>query len=136
MQVLEDYLAKKREELRKLQIEIATAEELLRRSAGPTGPVPLKKRAPRSNVKNLVLNLLEEAGEAGLVATSAVEMAEKRGEHLERGTVSSLLSRLKHDQIVRYDGNAYRLSKFENVVEVGTKPEATVHSFPASKIAP
>lgn len=133
MMALEDALAKKRAELAKLQIEIAALEDVCRRAAGDAKP---KLRAPRSDVKNMVLRMLEEVGQSGLVATTAVDLASKRGMHLERGTVSSLLSRLKHDQVVRYDGNVYRLSKFENVVEVGSKPEATVHSFPASKSAP
>ena len=63
-----------------------------------------KARASRSDVKRVVLSLLDEFRAEGLVATSAVEAAGKRGIHLERATVSSLLSRLKHDGAVTYDG--------------------------------
>lgn len=134
MKVLDDLLAKKREELNRLQIEIATLEDARRRALG-VAEAP-RRRAPRSDVKNMVLKMLEEVGAAGLVATTAVELAEKRGTRLERGTVSSLLSRLKHDNIVRYDGNVYRLvSVSANADEATGKPEATVHSFPASKSA-
>jgi len=65
-------------------------------------------RAPRSNIKRYLLDLLKEAGAQGLNAAMAVETASKRGEQLERGTVSSLLSRLKGDGVVSYDGSVYR----------------------------
>lgn len=66
-------------------------------------------RLPRANVKQTVLSLLEEVGESGLNAAKAVEIAENRGERIERGTVSSLLSRLKSEGIVEYTGTVYRL---------------------------
>lgn len=133
MRTLDEMIAKKREEIKKINIEIAALEEARQRTMG-LNEQP-RKRAARSDVKNLVLQLLEEAGSAGLVASVAVEMAEKRGARLERGTVSSLLSRLKHDKIVRYDGTAYRLEQFWNGGEPNHKAEATVHSFPTSKNA-
>jgi hypothetical protein len=132
MRVVEDEIARKKEQLRKLQIEIAALEEVLARATGVKKP-----RAPRSDVKREVLRLLEEVGDRGLVAASAVEMAEKRGVRLERGTVSSLLSRLKHDGFVVYDGTSYRLPSSgagEKPAE-NQLPAASVHPFPASKSA-
>lgn len=73
-------------------------------------PVPPVGRAQKGSVKTMVLDLLEEAGATGLNATTAVGMAEKKGLHLERGSVSSLLSRLKNDGVVSYDNDVYRLS--------------------------
>lgn len=70
-----------------------------------------KVRSPRRNVKQTLLDLLTKAGEAGLNAALAVETAAKEGLTLERGTVSSLLSRLKHEGVVTYDGSLYRLTK-------------------------
>jgi hypothetical protein len=69
-------------------------------------------RATRSNVKAVVLALLEESGANGLNAASAVDAAAKRGEKLERATVSSLLSRLKGEGIATFDGSVYRLKQF------------------------
>jgi hypothetical protein len=66
----------------------------------------------RGKVKDVVLDLLEAVGTTGLNAASAINMANQRGVALDRGSVSSLLSRLKHDGIVEYDGDRYRLPKF------------------------
>ena len=66
----------------------------------------------RGNAKRLLLDLLHEVRETGLNATSAVEMAAKRGAKLERGTAASNLSRMKADNVVTYDGERYRLPEF------------------------
>jgi hypothetical protein len=72
-------------------------------------PTPSRSGGVKPNVKKTLLTLLDEVGEAGLNAASAVEMAAKRGERLERPTVSSLLSRFKADGLVSYDNVVYRL---------------------------
>ena len=95
MTALVEIITRKKDELKKLQVEIAALEEAHQLTLGISDQIPRKKRAARSDVKSLVLSLLEEVGSAGLVATSAVDIAEKRGIHLERGTVSSLLSSAK-----------------------------------------
>ena len=135
---LDEIIGRKKEDLKKLQIEIAALEEARRHTLGVADQASSKKRAARSDVKTFVLGLLEEVGRGGLVAATAVELAAKRNVHLERGTVSSLLSRLKGDGAVRYDGTVYRLAKFGNdpSAPLGDKAEASVHPFPASKIAP
>jgi hypothetical protein len=66
----------------------------------------------RGQAKNILLDLLREVGTSGLNATSAVEMAERRGIKLERGTAASNLSRMKADNVVNYDGDRYRLPEF------------------------
>ena len=66
----------------------------------------------RSNVKALLLGLLNEAGTSGLNASSAVERADRKGVALDRGSVSSILSRLKADGVALYDGENYRLKEF------------------------
>ncbi len=110
MKPVEDMLAEKRAELAKLQVQIETLEAALRRANGePEAQVKVKTR--RSNVKGFLIDLLREANSTGLNAARAVDMAAKRGEHLERGTASSLLSRFKSDGIVTYDGNVYRLKQ-------------------------
>ena len=57
--------------------------------------------------------MLKEAGKTGLNANSAVEMAKRRGIELDRGTVSSTLSRMKRDGAVDHDGERYRLKGAE-----------------------
>ena len=106
-----------RERLR-LQIEalqnqllgIERAIALMDGSAGETG-VSSNGRERARNVKDTVLGLLAQAGEAGLTVTKCVEMAQKQGSHLERGTVSSLLSRLKREEILDLKDGSYSLRK-------------------------
>ena len=101
-------------EIEKLRAQESLIRDMIREA---NGEPKAKLRAPRSNVKQAVLDLLEEAGAAGLNATKAVEMAAQSGRSLERGTVSSLLSRLKNEGVVDYDGAVYRLLKHK--VETG-----------------
>jgi len=100
------------EQLQKLQIEMATIESLIRHHNGEPAVVEFSGRRRRSNVKGTLLDMLKEAGRGGLNAAKAVEISERRGESLERNTVSSLLSRLKADGVVSYDGTVYRLTEF------------------------
>lgn len=93
---------------------IKAQEELIRDMIREARGEPrVKLRAPRSNVKQTVLQLLEQAGAVGLNAATAVETAAKAGVTIERGTVSSLLSRLKNEGVVVYDGSVYRLASFK-----------------------
>lgn len=66
----------------------------------------------RLNLKATILDLLKEAGTTGLNATSAVEIAARRGITLNRGSIASNLSRMVRDKAVTYDGNRYRLPEF------------------------
>jgi hypothetical protein len=73
---------------------------------GSNNPVSVSRR---TGVKGFVLDLLGERGSAGLTAAVTVEIAGARGVLMDRASVSSLLSRLKQDGIVEYDGSVYRL---------------------------
>ena len=109
-----------------LQQQLQGVEMAIRAMRGESA-APVRTRAPRSNVKNYILTLLEEAAERGLNAARAVEIAESRGDALERGTVSSLLSRLKSDGVVTYDGNLYRLKSHSTGPTAGSAEHAAVH---------
>jgi hypothetical protein len=111
-------LVDERERLR-LQIEalqnqlvgIERAITLMNGGVDPAQPSSSNGRERARNVKDTVLGLLAEAGEAGLTVTKCVEMAQKRGSHLERGTVSSLLSRLKREGILDLKEGFYSVRK-------------------------
>jgi hypothetical protein len=79
------------------------------KSQSPTSETDTSKRG---QAKGILLDLLREVGTSGLNATSAVEMAERRGVKLERGTAASNLSRMKADGVVTYDSDRYRLPEF------------------------
>jgi len=111
MKALAAMLAEKEDELRRLQIEIATLKDAIARASG--NEPRQKKRAPRSDVKRRVLDMLAEVRHSGLNAGMAVQMARDTYDvELDRGTVSSLLSRLKNEGVVTYDGKVYRLKEF------------------------
>jgi hypothetical protein len=67
-------------------------------------------RGRRSGAKTFILDLLRECGTSGLNAAIACEIGERRGTPMDRASVSSLLSRLKADGVVTYDGDRYRLA--------------------------
>ena len=76
-------------------------------------PTPKKTPARRASVKKHVIDLLTEVKSIGLNAALAVDMAKDKGLDLDRGSVSSLLSRLKTDGAVTYDEDGkYRLADF------------------------
>lgn len=78
---------------------------------GGDAPSPML-RSKRSGIKDTVLDLLNEVGTTGLNGLIAVEIAERRGIHLDRQSVSSLLSRLKADGAAVYEGQRYKLKQF------------------------
>lgn len=89
--------------------------------------LPAATRARRSDVKGIILNLLQKAGASGLNAAIAVEMAEREGQELKQPSASSILSRFKADGVVTYDGERYRLA------DSNSGWASNVHPHPASK---
>lgn len=81
-----------------------------------------------TGVKKTVLDLLREVGSTGLNASTALEIASRRGVTLDRGSVSSLLSRLKSEGTVEYDGEKYRLPEYAGKPEAGDRPSLMVYS--------
>jgi hypothetical protein len=108
MKDMKERLDNIRREIEKLQAQ----ESLLLDMMGEEPVKVATKRAPKGSVKVRVLELLESQGRSGLNAARAVELTEAAGDALDRGSVSSLLSRLKQDGVVVYDGNNYRLKKY------------------------
>ena len=112
-----DFLYEREKELRR-EYEAAKArleevEGLIRRSKGEAAvsePEPSKPR--RGGLKETVLDLYEEAGEAGLTTNGCVMAARAKGIKVQPPSVSSTLSRLKADGVLMYDGERYRLKKF------------------------
>ena len=110
-----------RREIGKLQAQEALLLDMM-------GEEPIEKttkRAPKGSVKSRVLEMLETQGRNGLNAAKAVELSEAGGEPLDRGSVSSLLSRLKQDGVVAYDGKNYRLKRYAGDTVVSVTPLRT-----------
>jgi len=64
-------------------------------------------RKARSPIKDAVLGLIGEFKETGLSVNEVIELAQKRGQDLDRGSVSSLLSRLKREKVLDLQGSKY-----------------------------
>jgi hypothetical protein len=112
LQKLHDTLAELEAELEALKNKkagVQLAIDVLERDDGGEETADDNGRARRGAVKEALFELLKEAGKTGLNAHSAVEMAKRRGLELDRGTVSSTLSRMKRDGAVDHDGERYRL---------------------------
>ncbi len=127
---IRERLLAKEEQLRVVQAEIDLLRSMLAEALGEPDPSAPKARAPRANVKRVILELLEAAGGNGVSAATAIEQASARGHELERTSVSSTLSRLKSDGVVVYDGDRYKLKQFHSGWA------SNVHPHPASKSAP
>lgn len=104
-------------ELAAIQARLQEVESLIRVMSGDTAPEPSRaavilNRIRRGDLNNIVLSLYEQAAEAGLSTAECVAAAGKAGTPLKATSVSSLLSRLKSDGVLMYDGERYRLKRF------------------------
>jgi len=72
---------------------------------GETTNAPPRARA--RNVKDIVLLIVQDAGSKGISVNDLLERAQKNGVHLERGTVSSLLSRMKRESVLDMEDGRY-----------------------------
>jgi hypothetical protein len=95
------------------------SEELRQKMEGVELAISILKGEPQepekagiTNVKGILIDLAREAAGSGLNARTAVQMAEKKGIKLKRGTAASNLSRLKADGVFVHDGKKYRLPEF------------------------
>jgi len=66
-----------------------------------------RQRARGHNVKNTVLGLVSAAGVSGLSVIQVLDGAKVKGIVLDRGTVSSLLSRLKRENTLDMKDGRY-----------------------------
>ena len=119
------------------EIDVLRGQEALLMDLMGRSEPPVKERAPRANVKQAVIDLLRDAKANGLNAAMAVATAKERhGIDLDRGSVSSLLSRMKHEGLVTYINNLYRLTEYSEGIAEATKPSASVHPLRASGDTP
>lgn len=108
MKLLFAQIEEKEEEIKVLSAQVSALRQVYDAASG----APVKKRAPRTNIKGLVLQLIGEVGADGLNAKKACEMARLRGVELNPKSVSSLLSRLSADDVLWYDQTTYRENKY------------------------
>lgn len=78
-------------------------------TTAPATSETVKKR--HGPIKDIVLRLLSENAERGLVSLEIVDLAKAQGIELERNSVSSMLSRFKRDNIVEHKDGKYRIPR-------------------------
>jgi len=74
--------------------------------------VERKTRQRRGGLKTTVLDIVTNQAEKGTTVNECVTIAAESGTSLDRASVSSLLSRLKKDDVLFYDGERYRLKQY------------------------
>ncbi len=93
--------------LSEAKIRLSTLDEAVAAAGGQALPVRGTGKR-QSNVKGTVMDLINDAGSVGVTAASIVEGAVAKGRALDRNSVSSLLSRLKREGTLTFDGERYR----------------------------
>jgi hypothetical protein len=63
----------------------------------------------RTRVSETIIDLLRTAGESGLKPREAIELAERNGKHLNRGSVYSLLNRMERTGVIVHTNARYKL---------------------------
>ena len=92
-----------------LQRELSAARRIKSMMLGEAVEDAPKPKARNRNVKETVLGLLAEAGENGLTVNQVIDAAILDGKYLDRGSVSSLLSRLKREHVLDLIDGWYRV---------------------------
>lgn len=111
MKIIEGELAQIRAEMERLRAKEEVLVGLLGKMGGeapsPAGP---RKRSP--NIKPLVLELMNRAGFAGATTAEVDFAVRQRVPTVAKDTVGSILSRLKGDGALTYDGERYYEKQF------------------------
>lgn len=105
-----------RQDVSSAQAALDMADRALARARGeaaeadspPPVGIETHERMRRGFVKEHVIRLVTENGERGLISSELVDLAKAQGINLDRGSVSSLLSKLKQDGVLEYRDGKYR----------------------------
>lgn len=110
MKRLEDERARLAAEIEAKKHELAGLDRALALLRQDESELEPRQRRPRVLIKDIVLGLLSGNRELGLTAAEVVELGQVQGQALDRGSVSSLLSRLKAEGLLSLDGSKYRIA--------------------------
>jgi DNA-binding NarL/FixJ family response regulator len=113
MSAIKDELNVVQAEIARLRIQEDTLVRLLRKVSGETAELvatPQRKRS--SNVKPLVLDIMIKAGPAGATTREVDDAVRAANPAVGTATVGSVLSRLKADGALIFDGERYYERKY------------------------
>jgi hypothetical protein len=111
MKTIQVELERVRAEMQRLQAQEDILVGLLRKLSGEAEVVQVaRKRAP--SVKPLVLDIMKELGPKGATTASVDELVRAKNPAVAKDTVGSVLSRLKADGALVFDGERYYDKQF------------------------
>ena len=95
-------------EIESLRYKVEGLEIAIKLISDETSQTSLaSERGP--GVSETLVDLLRTAGENGLKPREAIEIAEREGKHLKRGSVYSLLNRMERAGTVVHENARYKL---------------------------
>ena len=107
MKTIEEELRKIRVEIDRLEIEEATLLRVLKAIGDGPNNSDMRPKKRATNVKPLVLEIMKGAGPKGATSFEVAAKVAERRPTVTRDSVSSILSRLKGDKALSYDGERY-----------------------------
>lgn len=110
MRMIDEKLDGIRAEIARLKAQEEVLLELKAQSGGDQPPAAPRKRSP--NIKPLVLDLMSRAGFTGATSAEVDHAVRQRVPTVAKDTVGSVLSRLKADGALTYDGERYYEKRF------------------------
>lgn len=113
MSIIKTQLEAVRAQIERLRVKEETLMDLLRELAGEPAMQaerPARKRAP--SVKPHVLDFMREVGERGATTLEVDDAIRALNPTVAKDTVGSVLSRLKSEGALVYDGERYFEKKF------------------------
>jgi hypothetical protein len=119
-------ISQRERELEALRNRLKGYDAAMAAATGTSVP-PGPRRRTRRNVKGTVMDMIVEAGTAGVTAHEIVDKAAAGGRQLDRPSVSSLLSRLKREGVLSFDGERYHQA---NAREVENSPSLKIVGAP------
>lgn len=112
MSIIKSQLEAVRSQIERLRVKEETLEELLRQISGEPAPPEKVTRKRSPNVKPQVLAFMQEVRERGATTAEVDEAIRAQNETVAKDTVGSVLSRLKSDGALVYQGERYYDKRF------------------------
>lgn len=110
MKMIDGELDRIRMEIARLKAQEEVLLSLRARMNGEPEQLPQKTRSPA--IKPLVLDIMRESGWAGRTSGEVDELVRAKVPTVAKDTVGSVLSRLKSDGALSYDGQRYYVKEF------------------------
>ena len=110
MKMIEGELERIRSEIARLRAQEEVLVALQKKMSGEVAAPAARKRS--GAVKPLVIDIMREAGFTGATTAEVDEMVRRSVPTVAKDTVGSVLSRLKSDGALIYDGERYYEKRF------------------------